>query len=73
MWDKQNLYSPDFPTDFVCERVKDTELLTALSCVYVNTQMTKPAINSHVDNFTFVLPKVNGFRISCIRVLKVVQ
>ena len=63
MWDKQNSYSPDLPTDFVRETEEDSELLTALSCVYVNNWITKTAINSHKNHLNFALLKVDGFRV----------
>ena len=48
MWDKQNSYSPDLPTDFTRETEEESELLTALSCGYVNNWITKTSINSRL-------------------------
>ena len=59
MWDKQNSYSPDLPTDFVRETEEESELLTALSCGCVNNRITKTAINQL--SFNFALLKVDGF------------
>ena len=69
-----NSYSPDLPTDFVCETEEDCELLTALSYVYVNKRITNTAINSCKSHLNFALLKVDGFRsCQCFCILKVVQ
>ena len=60
MWEKQNSYSPDLPTDFIRKTEEDSELPTALSCVYVNNRITKTAINSRYSNLNFALLKVDG-------------